>query len=67
MRLRTAIFGAFALLTGFGPGADALGQSEDAWKGFRGDVFGDRPIRENSPVVLLTAPVRAEDAALVPV
>jgi sulfur-oxidizing protein SoxY len=67
MRLRSAIFGAFALLTGFGPGADALGQSEDAWKGFRGDVFGDRPIRENSPVVLLTAPARAEDAALVPV
>src|SRR5829696_2613702 len=67
MRLRTAIFGAFALLTGFGPGADALGQSEDAWKGFRGDVFGDRPIREDSPLVLLTAPARAEDAALVPV
>src|SRR5215207_10017036 len=67
MRLRSAIFGALAMLAGLGQGADTLAQGEDAWKGFRGDVFGERPIRENSPVMLLTAPARAEDAALVPV
>jgi sulfur-oxidizing protein SoxY len=60
-------FAALALLAGLGPGVDALAQSEDAWKEFRGGVFGERPIRENSPVILLTAPARAEDAALVPV
>ncbi len=45
----------------------ALAQSEDAWNGFRKDVFGERAIQENSPLVRLTAPARAEDAALVPV
>jgi sulfur-oxidizing protein SoxY len=45
----------------------ALAQSEDAWNGFRKDVFGERAIQANSPLVRLTAPERAEDAALVPV
>ncbi len=69
MSLRNAkrVFAALALLAGLGPGTSALAQSEDAWNGFRSDVFGERPIRENSPLVLLTAPSRAEDAALVPV
>ncbi len=69
MSLRGAklTFAALASLAGLGLAAEAVAQSEDAWRGFRGDVFGERPIRENSPVMLLTAPPRAEDAALVPV
>jgi len=58
---------AFALLVGLGSAPVALAQSEDAWNGFRTDVFGERPIRENSPWMQVTAPARAEDAALVPV
>ena len=54
-------------LVGWGIAEGALAQSDDAWRGFRSDVFRDRPIGENSPIVQLTAPSRAEDAALVPV
>jgi sulfur-oxidizing protein SoxY len=60
-------FAALALLAGLGPASDAIAQSEDAWRGFRADVFGERAIRENAPWMLVTAPARAEDAALVPV
>ena len=42
------------------PGADAT------WNSLKPDVFGERRI-ETSPLVRLTAPVRAEDAAMVPV
>jgi sulfur-oxidizing protein SoxY len=69
MSLRGAkpTFAALALLAGLGATADALAQSEDAWRSFRSDVFGERPIQENSSVMQLTVPSRAEDAALVPV
>jgi sulfur-oxidizing protein SoxY len=69
MNLRDAKLGfaALALLVGLGFAPDARAQSEDAWRSFRGDVFGERPIRENSSLIQLTAPPRAEDAALVPV
>lgn len=43
------------------PGADAT------WKSLRPDIFGERPIEEASPLVRLTAPKRAEDAAMVPI
>lgn len=58
---------ALVLLAGLGAAAGAFAQSEDAWNGFRNDIFGERPIRESSPVMQLKAPARAEDAALVPV
>ena len=40
---------------------------EDTWKGLKPIFFGDRPIDEAPGYVTLDAPVRAEDAALVPV
>ncbi|MBS9478018.1 quinoprotein dehydrogenase-associated SoxYZ-like carrier [Ancylobacter sp. VKM B-3255] len=43
------------------PGADAT------WKELKPDVFGEQAITEASPLVRLTAPGRAEDAAMVPV
>ncbi|WAC26952.1 quinoprotein dehydrogenase-associated SoxYZ-like carrier [Ancylobacter sp. SL191] len=43
------------------PGADAT------WKALKPDVFGERSIAEASPLVRLTAPTRAEDAAMVPI
>ena len=67
MSLRSAKLAVAVLLAVLGASVNALAQSEDAWKSFRGDVFGERPIRENSPLIQLTAPPRAEDAALVPV
>jgi sulfur-oxidizing protein SoxY len=40
---------------------------EATWKGLKPMVFGDRPIDEAQGYVLLDAPKRAEDAALVPI
>ncbi|MCJ8144182.1 quinoprotein dehydrogenase-associated SoxYZ-like carrier [Ancylobacter sp. A5.8] len=42
-------------------GADAT------WLSLRPDVFGERTIEAQSPLVRLTAPKRAEDAAMVPI
>lgn len=42
-------------------GADAT------WRSLRPDVFGERAIEDGSPLVRLTAPKRAEDAAMVPI
>ncbi len=44
----------------------ALAEGEATWNSIRPDIFGDKPIDEEA-VVGLTAPARAEDAALVPV
>ncbi|WP_294535940.1 quinoprotein dehydrogenase-associated SoxYZ-like carrier [uncultured Rhodoblastus sp.] len=41
--------------------------SEETWKGLKPMFFGDRSIDEAPGYVTLDAPVRAEDAALVPV
>lgn len=38
----------------------------DPWPGIRKDVFGTRALNETSGAVILEAPVRAEDAAIVP-
>jgi sulfur-oxidizing protein SoxY len=67
MSLRSAIAAFPALLALVLHAPAALAQSEEAFHGFRAEVFGERPIRENSPLVVLTAPSRAEDAALVPI
>ncbi|MGO4739218.1 quinoprotein dehydrogenase-associated SoxYZ-like carrier [Bosea sp. 2KB_26] len=39
---------------------------DDPWPGLHQDVFRNRPISEEDGLVTLEAPVRAEDAALVP-
>lgn len=39
---------------------------EDIWPSLQSEVFGSRPIKENDGVVVLDAPERAEDAAVVP-
>lgn len=45
----------------------ALAQDEATWAGLKPDVFGARPIEEGQGILTLSTPVRAEDAALVPV
>ena len=39
---------------------------EDIWASLQSEVFGSRPIQENDGAVILDAPDRAEDAAVVP-
>jgi sulfur-oxidizing protein SoxY len=44
----------------------ATAQESTTWSSLRSDVFGTTPIAEDDGTVLLESPVRAEDAALVP-
>jgi sulfur-oxidizing protein SoxY len=65
MFIRTAFF--LAALTWFTP-AFAAAENSDRWSGIRANLFSDRQITEDSGKVLqLETPVRAEDAAIVPV
>ena len=41
--------------------------SEETWNSIKGDIFKDRPILDGSGLVILDAPRRAEDAAIVPI
>lgn len=71
-RRRTLQWAALATLSAFAvpPSAAVLAQEAGAdatWKELKPDVFGEQPITEASPLVRLTAPTRAEDAAMVPV
>jgi sulfur-oxidizing protein SoxY len=48
----------------------AVGQdqpSEETWNSIKGDIFKDRPILDGAGLVILDAPRRAEDSAVVPV
>lgn len=61
--LRLAIAAALCLLTS---GAFAQAPKIDPWPGLVTDIFHDKPITQHEGVVSLQAPVRAEDAAIVP-
>src|ERR1700730_7285257 len=47
--------------------AQAEQPSEETWNSIRGDIFKNRPILDGSGLVILDAPRRAEDYAIVPV
>jgi sulfur-oxidizing protein SoxY len=50
--------------------AQSAGQdqpSEETWNSIRGDIFKDRPILDGTGLVVLDAPRRAEDSAIVPI
>jgi sulfur-oxidizing protein SoxY len=44
----------------------AQAQSEETWESLRGDIVQNRALRDGSAFMVLEAPDRAEDAALVP-
>jgi sulfur-oxidizing protein SoxY len=66
---RGAIFGALACGTvpGAGRARAADAQVEDPWPALAAQIFGGRGITDGSGVIGLDAPLRAEDAAAVPV
>src|ERR1700760_3568459 len=41
--------------------------SEETWNSIKGDIFKERPILDGSGLVMLDAPRRAEDSAIVPI
>ena len=48
----------------------AVGQdqpSEETWSSIRGDIFKNHPVLDGSGLVILDAPRRAEDSAIVPI
>lgn len=51
---------------GYGMAPPAFAE-DDPWPDLRKDAFDNRPIAENDGVVAIEAPVRAEDAAIVPI
>lgn len=55
----------FLLVMLFGPVA-ARAQSEKTWESLRGDVVQDRELKDGGAFLVLEAPMRAEDAAIVP-
>ena len=63
--VRLALVMAMAAL--LAPVSGAAWAEEDMWPSLQEEVFGSRPIQENDGVVILDAPDRAEDAAVVPV
>ena len=42
-------------------------ESEKSWRDLRETLFGSRPIQDGGAMLSLTAPIRADDPALVPV
>ena len=42
-------------------------EDDDRWPGLRADLFAQRPIAEETGGLVLDAPVRADDAAIVPI
>lgn len=67
-RRRLFLLGCFVNLVALGTAAPPYAQTpgQDLWPSLSKEFFQDRPITENDGVVMLDAPVRAEDAAIVP-
>jgi predicted secreted protein len=63
LRISPTIVAALAL----GLSAPAVAQEETTWSEIRSGVVGERPLREAEGLVVLEAPKRAEDAAIVPI
>lgn len=67
--LRTLMKGgtlAAGLAAGLALTAPAFADDSDVWNGLRKDVFGSREILDGTGMLTLDAPIRAEDAAVVP-
>ncbi len=58
---------AAAVLGGARPGFAQAPQQVDPWPDLARQIFGGRPLHDGSAIVAIDAPMRAEDAAVVPV
>jgi sulfur-oxidizing protein SoxY len=62
--MRNALLAAAVVICGIVP---AAAQDEAAWTEIRANLAGTRPIEDGAGAIILEAPTRAEDAALVPI
>ena len=68
MGRNTIFWAVFAVFMSYGLIANAATAEEDLWSALKQTYFGDREIHENADdVLILEAPTRAEDAAIVPI
>ena len=54
-------------ITARAQGASQDQPSEETWNSIKGDILKDRPVLDGTGLVVLDAPRRAEDAAVVPI
>lgn len=66
-RLAIAIMSAVLVMFPFALARVAAAETDDPWPGIRKELFAARDIADGDGAVELTAPVRAEDAAVVPI
>ena len=66
-RLAFAIMSAVLMMFPFALAHVAAADADDPWPGIRKELFAARDIAEGDGAIELTAPVRAEDAAVVPI
>lgn len=65
---RLSVFAALLAFSGLAASySPVLAQSEATWESLRGDIVEDRTVKDGSAFMELEAPVRAEDAAIVPI
>jgi sulfur-oxidizing protein SoxY len=60
-------FGGLLIAMHFGVAPAASAESYDPWPGLARDIFNNRAMNDGAGVIALEMPVRAEDAAIVPV
>src|SRR5258705_9303650 len=60
------LFGVAGLLL-FGAPLALAAEANDPWPGLVQDIFNNRPMNDGSDVIGIEMPIRAEDAAIVPV
>ena len=65
--LRAVLAAGFALVVAAGAAKAQTAADEEIWAQLVTDVFDGRPIEDGAGVIALETPVRAEDAAIVPV
>src|SRR3954464_13938221 len=68
-RMPGSLFRLFAVagLFVFGAPLALAAEANDPWRGLVQDIFNNRPMNDGSDVISVEMPVRAEDAAIVPV
>ena len=67
-RLRTlGVFCLFAAALAMRAAPSSAAEPYDPWPGLIQDIFNNRPMNDGSGVIAIEMPVRAEDAAIVPV
>src|SRR3954463_16115677 len=62
-----AWFAGLLIAMHFGAAPAAAAESYDPWPGLAQDIFNNRPMNDGAGVIAIEMPVRAEDAAIVPV